>query len=145
MPDKQNPNDSKADEKPVAHPSGATDKTVEREKKFDEEGGAQPQAPSQRQADEELRNVDQSQKQDGARQTHTIPQSGSEVGEHSGQDEDAANSTDERADADWRHQRSRGTGDMNMEGERPGNADPDGDTSGMGEPVKSPSAPMKDH
>ena len=36
------------------HPSGATDKTFERETKFDDEGGDQPQAPSQRAVDKEL-------------------------------------------------------------------------------------------
>ena len=35
-------------------PSGATVKTEERENKFDEEGGDQPQAASQREADEAL-------------------------------------------------------------------------------------------
>jgi hypothetical protein len=39
---------------PKAGPSGATDKTVEREEKFDEEGGDQPQAKSQHEADREL-------------------------------------------------------------------------------------------
>ena len=44
-------------EKPTTSPSGATDKTIEREKKFDEEGGDQPQAPSQRAVDDELRHI----------------------------------------------------------------------------------------
>jgi len=35
-------------------PSGATTKLEERERKFDEEGGAQPQAASQRESDEAL-------------------------------------------------------------------------------------------
>ncbi len=45
---------NKSNQQPKTSPSGATDKTVEREKKFDEEGGAQPQAPSQQAVDEEL-------------------------------------------------------------------------------------------
>jgi hypothetical protein len=47
-------NPGEAGKKPKAGPSGATDETREREKKFDEEGGAQPQAPSQHAVDEEL-------------------------------------------------------------------------------------------
>ena len=57
--------DSVADNKSLNHanqemrtsPSGATDKTKEREKKFDEEGGDQPQAPSQKAVDEELHKI----------------------------------------------------------------------------------------
>ncbi len=45
---------------PKAGPSGATDKTTERESKFDEEGGAQPQAESEGIADK-LLHPDQSQ------------------------------------------------------------------------------------
>ena len=41
-------------QEPKANPSGGTDKTKEREKKFDEEGGDQPQAPSQQEVDAEL-------------------------------------------------------------------------------------------
>ena len=41
-------------QEPKANPSGATDNTEEREKKFDEEGGDQPQAPSQQEVDAEL-------------------------------------------------------------------------------------------
>ncbi len=39
---------------PPASPSGATDQTKERVQKFDEEGGDQPQAPSEQDADKEL-------------------------------------------------------------------------------------------
>jgi len=38
-----------------ASPSGATDQTRERIKKFDDEGGDQPQAPTQQAVEEELR------------------------------------------------------------------------------------------
>jgi hypothetical protein len=50
-------------EEPEAGPSGATDKTKEREKKFDEEGGDQPQAPSQSAVDRELQRVQEERKQ----------------------------------------------------------------------------------
>ena len=57
----RNPNDKvpgdKSTEEPKAGPSGATDKTIEREKKFDEEGGGQPQAASQHEADEALKEL----------------------------------------------------------------------------------------
>jgi hypothetical protein len=46
-----------SNEPPKASPSGATDKTTERKEKFDEEGGDQPQAPSQHAADQELRDL----------------------------------------------------------------------------------------
>lgn len=39
---------------PPSSPSGSTDQKQERVKKFDEEGGDQPQAASQRAVDEEL-------------------------------------------------------------------------------------------
>ena len=52
---------SKSQPDPISGPSGATDKPVEREGKFDEEGGDQPQAASQHDVDEELRKLDQSQ------------------------------------------------------------------------------------
>jgi hypothetical protein len=42
-------------DEPKAGPSGATDNTQEREKKFDEEGGAQPHAKSEREISEELK------------------------------------------------------------------------------------------
>lgn len=48
------------DEKTKSGPSGATDKTSERETKFDDEGGAQPQAESEDVADK-LLHPDQSQ------------------------------------------------------------------------------------
>lgn len=48
---------SQEPEVPKAGPSGATDRSVEREKKFDEEGGDQPQAPSQGAVDKELGEV----------------------------------------------------------------------------------------
>ncbi len=41
-------------EVPKAGPSGATDRQAERVKKFEEEGGDQPQARSEKQAEEEL-------------------------------------------------------------------------------------------
>lgn len=43
------------DEAPKAGPSGATDALPERAKKFDEEGGDQPQAKSEEEVAEELR------------------------------------------------------------------------------------------
>jgi hypothetical protein len=46
------------DDAPKTGPSGATDQTKERVKKFDEEGGDQPQAPSQRAVEEELRRIE---------------------------------------------------------------------------------------
>jgi hypothetical protein len=49
--------DNPPKEEPEAGPSGATDKMKEREKKFDEEGGDQPQAPSQRAVDKELQKI----------------------------------------------------------------------------------------
>jgi hypothetical protein len=39
---------------PKAGPSGATDRLTERVEKFDEEGGAQPQAESEQEVDAEL-------------------------------------------------------------------------------------------
>jgi hypothetical protein len=42
---------------PKTGPSGSTDKTREREKKFDEEGGDQPQAPSESAVERELRKI----------------------------------------------------------------------------------------
>jgi hypothetical protein len=50
------------DPQPKANPSGATDKTKERERKFDEEGGDQPQARSQREVDAELEKVRREEK-----------------------------------------------------------------------------------
>jgi hypothetical protein len=44
-------------------PSGATDREPERAKKFDEEGGDQPQAPSERAVEAELEKAKQSQTQ----------------------------------------------------------------------------------
>jgi hypothetical protein len=41
-------------ENPPSSPSGATDHTTERVKKFDEEGGDQAQAPTQQAVDDEL-------------------------------------------------------------------------------------------
>ncbi len=49
-----------ATDKTKSGPSGATDKLPERESKFDEEGGAQPQAESEGIADK-LLHPDQSQ------------------------------------------------------------------------------------
>jgi len=49
-------------------PSGATDRAVERAKKFDDEGGDQPQAPSQAAVDRELQQV-QSQHSGSSHQT----------------------------------------------------------------------------
>ncbi len=45
-------------EEPKAGPSGATDQTKERVTKFDEEGGDQPQAPSERAVEKELERLD---------------------------------------------------------------------------------------
>jgi hypothetical protein len=59
-----NPNDKRTPEptKPSS-PSGATDREPERVKKFDEEGGDQPQAPSERAVEAELEKAKQSQTQ----------------------------------------------------------------------------------
>ena len=46
-----------AKEDDASSPSGATDRAAERTKKFDEEGGDQPQAPSQAAVDREMRQV----------------------------------------------------------------------------------------
>jgi hypothetical protein len=54
-------------EEAEAGPSGATDKAKEREKKFDEEGGDQPQAPSQRAVDRELQKIEEGKKRDHLR------------------------------------------------------------------------------
>jgi hypothetical protein len=51
MPTQPIPND---EEVPKAGPSGATDKLTERVTKFDEEGGDQPQAKSEKHVEEEL-------------------------------------------------------------------------------------------
>jgi hypothetical protein len=66
MANKENVNVSsnKSQPKPTSGPSGATDKPTEREMKFDEEGGDQPQAASQQDVDEELRKLDQAQRPD---------------------------------------------------------------------------------
>ncbi len=53
MADKPRPIDRLSQQQKTS-PSGATDKTIEREEKFDEEGGDQPQAPSQQAVDAEL-------------------------------------------------------------------------------------------
>jgi hypothetical protein len=42
---------------PTVGPSGSTDKTSEREKKFDEEGGDQPQASSESAVERELQKI----------------------------------------------------------------------------------------
>ena len=57
-----NPSDKRKPEltKPTS-PSGATDREPERAEKFDEEGGDQPQAPSQRAVEAELEKAKQSQ------------------------------------------------------------------------------------
>lgn len=57
-----NPNDKRKPEltKPSS-PSGGTDREPERVKKFDEEGGDQPQAPSERAVEAELEKAKQSQ------------------------------------------------------------------------------------
>jgi hypothetical protein len=55
--------DNPPKEEPGAGPSGSTDKTKEREKKFDEEGGDQPQAPSQSAVDRELQKIEEDRKQ----------------------------------------------------------------------------------
>ena len=56
MPAQPIPND---EEVPKVGPSGATDKLTERVTKFDEEGGDQPQAKSEKQVEEELVKVRQ--------------------------------------------------------------------------------------
>jgi hypothetical protein len=47
----------KLEQSKKAGPSGSTETLKEREKKFDEEGGDQPQAPSQQAVDDELSKV----------------------------------------------------------------------------------------
>jgi hypothetical protein len=49
---------------PTAGPSGATDQTRERVHKFDEEGGDQPQAKSERAVEQELRHIHEGDKAD---------------------------------------------------------------------------------
>jgi hypothetical protein len=61
-----------AKENDESSPSGATDRAAERTKKFDEEGGDQPQAPSQAAVDRELRQV-QSQHGSSQHQRQELP------------------------------------------------------------------------
>ena len=67
MPEKKLPTTEpgSAAEDVASGPAGATDKVAERATKFDEEGGDQPQAPSQAAVERELQQV---QGQQGASQ-----------------------------------------------------------------------------
>ena len=49
--------EDESDKRRKASPSGATDNFAERKKKFDDEGGDQPQAASEDAVAEELRNL----------------------------------------------------------------------------------------
>jgi hypothetical protein len=54
---RRNDQQEETQEAPAAGPSGLTDKTKEREEKFDEEGGDQPQAPSEQAVEKELEKI----------------------------------------------------------------------------------------
>jgi len=56
--------ESQGQKVPKSGPSGASDRPAEREKKFDEEGGDQPQAPSQQAVDKELQQVQEEKRQE---------------------------------------------------------------------------------
>lgn len=99
-------------------PSGATDRVVEREQKFDEEGGDQPQARSQAAVDRELRQAQADEQQQAARSAESwrgATSMGSEGrAHHDGGTQESPDSYDDGQDRDveidresFRHQAGR--------------------------------------